>query len=460
MIAGAVIKAAVAKGSRVLGLVHRVELMQQLSERLTREGVEHGILMGDQTHSLHRPVIIASIQTLMRRTPPPADLILIDEGHHATSASYVKAIGAYPKARCLGLSASPWRADGVGLADVFDGAVLAAEPAQLMADGWLCGYRGWSFQAPSLEGVETRGGDFDEHGLSLAYAKSAVFGDVIARWQEHAGPAVHPPHGLQTIVFAASVENSLALVSRFHAIGVTAEHVDYRTADIDRFEILQRVRSGATRVVACVSLLTEGVDLPSLSCAVLARPTQSLALHLQMLGRCLRPDGLGPDGRNLSKQALILDHAENCKRHGLPDAPRDYSLTASKPKPAPVRTCTRCLAIFEAWVPCPQPHAHLPRCARVCPICAEPAPIRTAIREGPAAVDEHEAVPLDRLSKAATRREQVAAFEALLAEARSHGRKPGWAMRRFVERFPGAAKPWGAWRAAVDKETRTWRAGA
>jgi DNA repair protein RadD len=428
VIAGEIIRRAVAKGSRVVALAHRMELIQQLSERMTREGVDHGCLIGKNTHGESKPVLVASVQTLARRgTRPPADLILLDEGHHAAAASYRKIIDAYPKAVLLALTASPWRQDGKGLSDVYDGSVLAATPAELIAQGHLCRYAGYAFMAPDLAAVRTVAGEFDEGQVANAYTQSRVFADVVEQWLARA-------NGMRTVLFAASIENSLDLVARFRAAGITAEHVDYRTCDSDRYEILRRAKSGETTVTCNVGLLTEGVDVPEWKCCVMARPTQSLALYLQMVGRVMRPVG--------DAVAKIHDHAENVQRHGLPDAPRDYSLTASRPpRPPPLKQCKQCLAQFADWTQ-----------DGLCPLCRAPRPVVVRDAEGPEQHDDHVAVALEDVARLPSRAKQVAAFEEMMAEARTYGRRPGAALHRFKERFPGAPLPWGVWRRLVGKD--------
>lgn len=419
------VRGAVAKGKRAIFVAHRRELIEQISERLDRDGLRHGIMMGQHSRGPHEPVQVVSIQTLVKRAPPPADLLLVDEAHHAAAKTYRKALEAYPGKPVVGYTASPWRQDGKGLADLFEASVVAATPAELIAAGYLCRYTGHAFMAPDVGAVRTVGGEFDAGALSLAYQQqSRIFGDVVAKWQQYAS-------GMRTIVFAASIDNSLELVARFRAIGVTAEHVDYNSADIDRWGIIQRARSGATQVLCNVGLLTEGVDIPELQCCVMARPTKSLALYLQMVGRVMRPVG--------DKVARIHDHAENVYRHGLPDAERDYSLQPGKPPTPPVlHTCESCLAMFEG---------------RQCPACGRAlTPKAVAPRCGPTRVFEHEDVPLERVGKLPTRAEQVETFRGLLAQARELGRRPGWAVHAFIKRYPGAPKPWKAWRQAVGKD--------
>jgi superfamily II DNA or RNA helicase len=421
LLIASMVQGAIAKGKRALFVVHRRELVMQLSERLT---MPHRVMMGrDSRGDASEPVVVASIQTIGRRDPPPADLILIDEAHRARADSYLRLLDRYPGVPVIGYTASPWRTDGRGLGDLFEANVVAATPAQLIRDGWLCGYRGFAFVAPDLSEVKTVAGDWDEKGLSLAYQRSTIYADIIEKWQKHA-------QGRQTIVFAASIENSLVFVAKFISAGARAAHLDYLTPATARVEILQRVRSGAIDVLSNVSLLGEGIDIPTLSCAILARPTKSLTVYLQQVGRVMRPKADG-------SKALILDHSSNVLRHGLPDAERCYDLTTTKPKEvvAALHICKSCFCIYEGGPTCPE-------CAMVQP---------TVSRSGPEVSLAHVEVPL-----AQVRRSRDALVVQLAGEARARGRAPGWVVRELKSRMPGASFPAGWWRANVAGQKGSW----
>jgi DNA repair protein RadD len=414
LIIAAMIDSAIAKGKRALFVVHRRELVMQLSERLT---MPHRVMMGrDSRGDASEPVVVASIQTIGRRDPPPADLILIDEAHRARADSYLRLLDRYPGVPVIGYTASPWRTDGRGLGDLFEANVVAATPAQLIRDGWLCGYRGFAFVAPDLTGVRTIAGDWDEKGLSLAYQRSTIYADIIEKWQKHA-------QGRQTIVFAASIENSKEIVERFRQVGVNAEHLDYTTPGDRRAAVLGLVRSGAVTVLSNVSILGEGIDLPELAVAILARPTKSLTVYLQQVGRVMRPKADG-------SKALILDHSSNVLRHGLPDAERCYDLTTTKPKEvvAALHTCKSCFCIYEGGPTCPE-------CAMVQP---------TVSRSGPDVSLAHQEVDI----RSVTRRDVDAFKEELIRIVVARKLQPGYLVHRFLEKFPGAPKPWGAFREA------------
>jgi len=347
VVAAEIIRAAVAKGSRVLFLAHRRELIHQTCDKLRHFGVPHGIIMAGEPEALQQPVQVASVQSLARRTDrlPPADLLFFDEAHHAAAGSYTDVLSWYSRALVVGLTATPWRLDGKGLADVFDGHVLARTPRELRDEGYLAPVGGWEYEAIDTEGARVKGGDFVAADLSKATTRR-VIGDVVEEWKRHAGSK-------RTVVFAVSIAASQQLRDAFLAAGVAAEHVDGEQPTVERDAVVARLREGRTLVVCNCNVLAEGFDCPELEVCVLARPTLSTALYLQMVGRVLRP----AEGK---ERARIHDHAGCLKAHGHPYAARDYSpATAAnversaveKAKGPPAR-CPACKSVHSGRWPC------------------------------------------------------------------------------------------------------------
>lgn len=313
VVASEIIHRAEQRGSRTLFLAHRRELIAQTSEKLTRFGVRHGIIMGSERRALQHLVQVASVQTLARHQDllSHVDLIFFDEAHHAAAGSYTKILEWYPKARVVGLTATPWRLDGRGLADVFDGHVIVRTPKQLRDEGYLVPVGGWAFEAIDTTKARVQGGDFKTKDLVDEAAKPRVVGDIVEEWLRHG-------EGARTIVFTVSIEVSKLLTQKFRDAGVAAEHLDGEMGKTDRDAVVARLRSGATRVVCNCNVLTEGFDLPELEVCVLARPTLSTSLYLQMVGRVLRP----APGKTVAR---IHDHSGCLAAHGHPYAHRDYS---------------------------------------------------------------------------------------------------------------------------------------
>lgn len=326
-----------AKGKRALLLVHRRELAAQACNRLREFGVPHGLIMaGEQPQPWHG-VQVASVQTLTRRTAPRADLVVCDEAHLSTARTWSAILGQYPEARILGVTATPWRLGGKPLAGAYDESVVVATPAELREQGYLCGFAGFSYRAPDLSRVRTTGGDYNERDSAAAMGESAIVDNVVEEWGKHA-------RELSTVVFAVTVEHSRQLTASFRAAGVAAEHLDGATPLELRKAILRRVELGQTRVLCNVGVAVEGLDVPRLKCCVLARPTKSLARYLQMVGRVRRPwEGV---------TARIHDHSFCIAAHDLPDAERDYSLSAKAEAPPSLSTCSECFAYNPPGRPC------------------------------------------------------------------------------------------------------------
>lgn len=404
---------AAAKGRRVLILVHRRELIQQTASKLQWVGLEHGIIAAGHPASDH-PVQVASVQTLVRRlagmTWQPS-LVIIDEAHHAAAGSWRQILEHWPDAYRLGVTATPCRLDGRGLSEAFDHLALGPSVADLINAGFLSQAR---IYAPpvvaDLSGIKRRAGDYANNQAAAAMDQPTVTGDAIAHYQRLAA-------GQQAIAFCCNVAHAISVCDSFKTAGITAALLLGNTTDRD--QVVGQYAAGAVRVLVTVDVVSEGFDVPAASCAILLRPTQSVGLYLQQVGRVLRPAPGKP-------HALILDHVGNVTRHGFPDDPREWSLTEgvvrSRGTAAPsVRTCPECFAAFK-----PQPQ---------CPVCgAQCAPIRsTKIRQIMGELKElkRESIQQRIAERDRAKRERQAArtLPQLLALAKERGYALGWAYR-------------------------------
>lgn len=317
-------------------LVHRRELATQAVNRLREFGVPHGLILAGEPTTPYARVQVAGVQTLVKRTAPPARLVIADEAHLSTAATWRSVLDQYPDALILGVTATPWRLSGKPLAGQYDRTIVGATPAQLRDLGFLCPVTGFSFKSPDMSTIGKVGDEYNQG--QAGEAMSAIVPTVVAEWKAH---AAH----LSTIVFATTVEHSQKLTAEFRAAGVRAEHLDGTTPIDARRAILARVDRGETQVLCNVGVAVEGLDIPRLKCCVLARPTMSTARALQMIGRVRRPwQGV---------TARIHDHAFVIAQHGLPDAERDYQIHAEPTKddaPASLSTCPKCFAIFVGRV--------------------------------------------------------------------------------------------------------------
>jgi superfamily II DNA or RNA helicase len=404
---------AAARGRHVLILVHRRELIHQTSSKLAWVGLEHGIIAAGIPPSDHA-VQIASVQTLARRLSRldwQPTLIVIDEAHHATAGQWARILDHWPDAYRLGVTATPCRLDGCGLRGTFDTMVLGPSVADLIFTGYLSPAR---IYAPpvvaDLKGIRSRGGDYANDQAAAAMDRPTVTGDAIAHYQRLAA-------GQQAIAFCCNVNHAVSVCDAFKTAGIGAELLLGNTPC--REQVVADFASHRIRVLVTVDVVSEGFDVPAASCAILLRPTQSLGLYLQQVGRVLRP----APGK---AHAVILDHVGNVNRHGFPDDPRDWSLDdrmrPSKGTPAPsVRTCPECFAAFK-----PEP---------ICPVCgAGCVPIRSrVIREMAGELRE---LKREEVRQRTDERRQARTLQQLIDVGQARGMKNpvGWAKHVYFAR--------------------------
>ena len=308
------------KNQRVLFLLPRRELVDQTADKFDALGYDfgndYGIIMAgeDMTHwTLGCPLQIASKDTLHARTKscriefPEAALLVVDECHLSLSPTWLKLINHYKEkgTHILGLTATPARGDGRGLGEAYSVMVQAPMVSELMNMGHLSRAEYYAPTQVDLDGIafDRKKHDFNETQLQERMSQQRIVGDIVEHWLKLAG-------GRRTVVFCAGVKHSILVRDRFVSQGINAEHVDGTTDINQRKAIFDRFRSGETQVLTNCMVATYGFDLPQMDCVVLARPTQSIILHLQMLGRGLRT----ADGK---ENCLIIDHAGNVVRLGF-----------------------------------------------------------------------------------------------------------------------------------------------
>lgn len=234
--------------------------------------------------------------------------------HRFLGAQCQTLIRSYPKARLLGITATPWRLDGRGLGSIFTKMIVIANMQELIGQGFLLPLR--IFRPPrgalDLSSVKLAHGDYNNDQLGSVMRQPKLIGDIVEHYQELA-------HGQRTVVFCTNVSHSQDLTRRFVEVGIAAEHIDGSMSKSKREGVLARLAAGTTKVVNNCDLLVEGWDLPALHCVILARPTKSVTRFLQQVGRSMRP-------HDSMDYALILDHANCTREHGRPEAFRKWSL--------------------------------------------------------------------------------------------------------------------------------------
>lgn len=361
VIASAIIDSATQRGHRSLFLAHRQELIDQASRKLTHIGLDaHGVIMGDhwrQYKYSNAPVQVASVQTLARRihkTNMAFDLEIVDECHHATAGSYRKIHDAIPDTTPrIGITATPWAANGKPLSDAFDLIIEGPTTTDLIDMGYLCPYEFWSTPV-DLSRIGKRGSDYDMESAAQELSTLQLNGAISEHWLKHA-------RNRPTLFYCCNVQHCHDLCARWEQItGCKGVVITGETPKPQRDAIPAAMESGEIVGVFSCEVYTEGTDIPCISCIVLARPTKSYTLFRQMPGRGLRVHGS-------KENCVILDHAGwYANFQIMPSDPIPHSLEkgiikAKKGKPKPKR-CRRCNNYyFGAPLECPCCHCELPR---------------------------------------------------------------------------------------------------
>lgn len=421
---------AAAKGKRILLLAHRRELILQISRALGLWGLRHGLIMPEEAEKGY-PVQVASIATLVRRLYPGKyrfDLIVVDEAHHAVEGTGLgRILEAFPEARTLGVTATPCRLDGRGLgrtaAGYFDALVEGPTVLELIEAGYLA--RPAVFAPPAgrdlnLHGIKMTAGDYNLGELAQAMDRAPLTGDAVAHYRRHCDRA-------PALAFCVTVAHAAHVARQFQDAGYQAAVLDGETPDFRRDQMIRDLGRGHLHVLASCNVVSEGTDIPTVQAAILLRPTASYALAMQQMGRALRTC----PGK---ERAIILDHAGNTRRHGLPTEPGQWSLDNGPRRrdsgAPPVRDCPSCGAVFAS-------------AARGCPECAHPSDFARP-PEGPPLACTGDLEAVDAVAVARQRRlevEQADTLEALQAIGKSRGYRPGWAYHAWRERQRQATRP-------------------
>jgi superfamily II DNA or RNA helicase len=354
---------------------------------------------------------------------PPAELLIIDESHHAPAETYRKIIDSYPGAVLIGLTATPCRGDGRGLGGIFETIIECPQVPALIEQKYLVGTKVYAPCVPDLKGVEVRKGDYVEAQLAERMDRDDLVGDIVTHWHKFG-------ERRKTVCFATGVAHSLHITSEFNKAGVRAEHLDGATPKAERDAILLRLASGETELVSNCMVLTEGWDMPEASCIILARPTKKMGLFRQMIGRVLRPAENKTD-------AIVLDHAGATFKHGFVEDPVEWTLRPDKLAVSPVHAarlnnksdyssrlieCSQCSALRVAGEPCPH-----------CGFMPKRPPEAVVFRDGNLGL-------VDRAGRYAAfdtvDPKTQARWHAMLAHiADERGYKPGWIGFKFKEKF-------------------------
>nr|WP_246389508.1 DEAD/DEAH box helicase family protein [Microvirga mediterraneensis] len=410
-----------AKGKRAWFMTHRDFLIDQTAQTFDRAGLDHAFIASGWPYYPQHPTQIVSIQTVVRRldllTPP--DLLIWDEGHHIAAGSWAKIFEWAKGAKHIILTATPARLDGRGLNDYAGHMVRGPSVSWLMEQGYLSKYRAFAPSMPDLTGVHTRMGDYVASELDDAYG-SVLIGDMVSHYQRLA-------MGKRAMYFATSIKKSKQIVDTFNAAGIPAAHLDGTTPRNERAMVARAVAKGDVMVISNCSLAGEGYDLSAqagmdvtLEVVGLARPTQSLSLYLQMVGRALRPK---------TEPAIILDHAGCLIKHGLPDDEREWKLEGTEKKKqasgGTVRTCEECFGVY------PMQKSKCPYCGHVHQVAASAA---REVKQVDGTLEEVDPVKLRERRKAEEK--EATTVEDLIKLGKMRGYKDpiGWAANMMTVR--------------------------
>lgn len=349
-------QAAVGRGWETMILVHRKELIEQCDAALERFGLRAQLVTPGAPYRRNTDVTVASVFSLESRLEQyHPRFIIIDEAHHVSNTTtWGRILKAYPTSRRLGVTATPARMDGAGLGDFFDAMVVGPSYEELIDGGYLTKIKAWAPPIVDASGLAVRGGDYQHAGIVERANRPGVTGDCIEHYREIAP-------GQRAVVFDVSVESARARAEAFRAAGYRSACIEGTLDRQIRRLTVEAFRRGEIQVLTSVDLVSEGFDLPAIEVAICLRPTASQVLWRQQTGRIMRPC----EGK---EYAILLDHAGNIDRHGMPDEFVEWSLDKSTDvvhktsRPIGPRICLSCFAVNKAHaVVCGQCGVPLPR---------------------------------------------------------------------------------------------------
>jgi superfamily II DNA or RNA helicase len=409
-------KKAVAKGSHCLFTAHRQELIKQFfgvcAADVEIPEKELGIILPGYPENRHAHMQIGSIQTISRRgldnLRPEPQLIFIDEAHRSHGSQYVALFKRFPNATFIGATATPIRLDGQPLKLLYDVMVQGPSARELSEQGYLANPRIFDAPGPDLTDLEMdpKTGDYAEKPMEKRFMTQELMGSVVENYEKHGG-------GQRAFVFATTVRHAQELLVRFRAKGHAAAVLTGKTPEHDtpselgRSNLLAAFARGDVRVLISVGVLLEGVDCPAAKVCIWARATESITVYLQGTGRVLRPWS--------HVRPVIIDHALNVARLGMPFRDWNWSLDAApdKRKPGSILMTKSCPGCEES----------LSFGARVCPSCGH---VLSEAGGPPVEID----VELRERTTIEPLRE---VWERHWAVARKSGFKPGYVYLKYIE---------------------------
>lgn len=349
VLAAHMVSGTIERRQRVAFCVPQISLIDQTFKRFAANGIsagDMGVVQGN--HPWRRPaapVQICSVQTLASRGFPDVRRVIVDECHLRFKQIDMW-IKEQPEVHFIGLSATPWSG---GMGDHWNDLVIPTTLRELIDDGELSAFRVFAASHPDLSAVKIVAGEYQTNQLSDAMSGKRIVADVVDNW-------IRNGEGRPTLCFAVDRAHAAALHEQFVSVGIGSEYVDGDTPREERDAILGRFRRGEIAVIVSIGTMTTGID-EDVRCIILARPTKSEILYVQMIGRGLRT----AEGK---ADCLIFDHTNTTLELGLvTDIHHDRLRTAKtdaeerkarkegteKKTPTP-RECIRCGCLIPATV--------------------------------------------------------------------------------------------------------------
>jgi len=418
-VAGSIIRSALGKDRRAIFTVPALSLITQTIDSFTRDGIKKiGVMQGQ--HELtdkDQPVQICSVQTLARRFVPKADLVMIDECHVVYDL-YNRWFNdpEWADIPIIGLSATPWTK---GLGKLYQDLVIGETTQGLIDAGYLVPFRPFAPSHVDLSDVRTVAGDFDLEGLDKAMNTAKLTADIVETWLDRG-------EGRPTLCFAVNRAHAQNLCDAFNRAGVPAAYVDGETPLDERDELAVDFKAGKYKIICNVGVMTTGVDLPFVSCLIIARPTKSEMLWCQIVGRGLRL----ADGK---KDCIILDHSDTTKRLGFVTDIIHHELNMGKkrdggaakewdePKP---KECPKCTYLR-------------PPKMKVCPNCGFEAKPQANVFTAEGTLAELNGTGKNKKQDdGLTQYDRMEIFyQELLGFALMKGYKSGWAYHQYISKY-------------------------
>ena len=419
-IASEIFSMARSEGKRVAFVVPFLSLIEQTYRAFVKEGLpQEEISIVQANHPLcnyARPIQICSVDTLARRPKlPEVDMIVFDEVHRRSKV-YKRWMDERPEATFIGLSATPWAR---GMAEEWDGMIMVATTRSLIDEGYLSEYRFFAPASPDLSEVSIVAGDYHEGELGAAMNKTELVADIVKTWMDRGD--MRP-----TLCFAVNRAHAREIQSQFERAHFACGYVDAYTPVKEREDMIAQLKTGHLNVIVNIGTMTTGVDAPFVSCIILARPTRSDMLYIQIIGRGLRTDPGKTD-------CLILDHSDTGLRLGLPcsivkrklsKAKADRAQTLREQKERELRQpkkCPKCTGLRPVGV-------------HKCPHCGFEPERRSdvIVRSGHLA---ELAQPNKALMPAVKPNQLQEWYRGLLYIAHERNYAKGWASHKFKEKF-------------------------